>query len=483
MLETVVSVLALPIEPAAADIVVQETARSFTVQGLGDVVESPPDGQLVYYRNAAGELVSAWRLETDVKDSWLTTYVDAENENNVLAITDYVSDAESYQVFAWPQNDPRDNTRTIEVDPRDLRGSPQGWHQDDTSTYQETRGNNAIAQPNTDGDASYLDEPRPQGGSNNEYLAEFSESLEPAEYIDASTIQLFYTSNYFRDMLYVLGFTEAAGNFQTDNFGRGGVGDDSVILNTQDGSGVNNANFAAPPDGQMGRMRMYRFDYTTPNRDSSFDAGIVIHEYTHGLTIRMTGGPANSRCLSTLQAGGMGEGWSDFYATAVRSTGSDTRSTNYPIGDYAINDAGGIRAYVYSTSMQTNPYTYSSLNSLSAVHQFGTVWSTMLYEMYWNLIDTHGNTDALTPSLDANGVPTDGKYLTMKLVLDALALQPCNPTFLQARDAILDADQALTSGSNLCDIWTAFAKRGLGENAAAPGGVYTDDFTIPDGVC
>ncbi|KAM3421665.1 Extracellular metalloproteinase [Cercospora zeina] len=484
VLEAVVNALALPLEPAAAEIVVEETARSFTVQGLGDTVESPPDGQLVYYRTPEGELVSAWRVETDIGDSWLTTYVDATNDNAILAVTDYVADAESYQVFPWPINDPRGNSRTVEDLPRDPRGSPNGWHQDALMTYQETRGNNAIAQPNTDGDANHLDEPRPQGGRLNRYRAEFDESLEPAQYIEASVIQLFYTSNYFRDVLYVLGFTEAAGNFQTSNFGRGGLGGDSVILNTQDGSGVNNANFATPPDGLQGRMRMYRFNSTVPNRDSSFEAGIVIHEYAHGLTNRMTGGPANSRCLSTLESGGMGEGWSDFYATAVRSTARDTRNTDYPIGDYATGRTNGIRAFVYSTNMQTNPYTYSSLNSLTRVHQYGTVWCTMLYELFWNLIDAHGNTSDLEPSLDSStGIPPDGKYLSMKLVLDALALQPCNPSFVQARNAILDADRALTQGENLCSIWRAFAKRGLGENAGKVGEVFTDDFTVPAGVC
>lgn len=201
MLETDVETLALPIEPAAADIVMEETARSFTVQGLGDAVESPPDGQLVYHRNPAGGLVSAWRLEADVKDSWLTTYVDAENENNILAVTDYVADSESYQVFEWPQNSPKGNRRTIEGNPRDRRGSPQGWHQDSSTMYQETRGNNAIAQPNTNGDANFIDEPRPKGSRINRYRAELAENLEPAQYINASVIQLFYTSNYFRDVL------------------------------------------------------------------------------------------------------------------------------------------------------------------------------------------------------------------------------------------------------------------------------------------
>lgn len=97
-LETVVDVLGLPIDAAEAQIV-EESEQSFTVQGLSNV-ESPPDGQLVYYRTADGTLVSAWRIETDLGDNWLTTYLDAENDNNVLAVTDYVADtAERYQVL------------------------------------------------------------------------------------------------------------------------------------------------------------------------------------------------------------------------------------------------------------------------------------------------------------------------------------------------------------------------------------------------
>ena len=49
------------------------------------------------------------------------------------------------------------------------------------------------------------------------------------------------------DLLYSLGFTEAAGNFQEVNGNTNGVGGDPVILNSQDGSGLNNANFLTPP--------------------------------------------------------------------------------------------------------------------------------------------------------------------------------------------------------------------------------------------
>lgn len=104
----------------------------------------------------------------------------------------------------------------------------------------------------------------------------------PSSYRDASITQLFYTTNVYHDVLYILGFNEKAGNFQVNNWNKGGVGGDFAILNSQDGSGVNNANFATPPDGQPGRMRMYTWNASTPERDGCFEAGIVIHEYTHG---------------------------------------------------------------------------------------------------------------------------------------------------------------------------------------------------------
>ena len=106
----------------------------------------------------------------------------------------------------------------------------------------------------------------------------------------------------------------------------------------------------------------------------------------------------------------------------------------------------------------------------------------MLYEVLWNLIDKYGKNNSDKPTFK-NGIPTDGKYLAMKLVLDAMALQPCNPTFVQARDAILDADKALTGGVNACAIWSGFAKRGLGSGAKYSATSRTGSTTIPSGVC
>lgn len=95
-LETVADVLALPITPSEGNIV-EDSQTSFTVHGLSNVVTSPA-GQLVYYRTTEGSIAPAWRIETDLDDHWLTTYLQAEGGSEVLAVTDYIAD-NSYEVL------------------------------------------------------------------------------------------------------------------------------------------------------------------------------------------------------------------------------------------------------------------------------------------------------------------------------------------------------------------------------------------------
>src|SRR5262249_19055251 len=111
--------------------------------------------------------------------------------------------------------------------------------------------------------------------------------------------------NWYHDRLYQLGFTEAAGNFQSNNFGRGGLGNDAVQADAQDGSGTDNANFSTPPDGAPGRMQMYLFTGPSPRGDGEFDAEVVFHEHSHGLSWRLVGG---GQQLGDNQSDGMGGG-------------------------------------------------------------------------------------------------------------------------------------------------------------------------------
>lgn len=105
---------------------------------------------------------------------------------------------------------------------------------------------------------------------------------------------------------------------------------------------------------------MYSWSGTQPYRDGDFEAGIVIHEYSHGLSTRLTGGPANSGCLGWGEAGGMGEGWGDALATLIRM--HDANITTFSMGEWASGRAGGIRNYPYSRSKKVNPSTYSILD-------------------------------------------------------------------------------------------------------------------------
>lgn len=444
---------------------------------------SDPKANLVYLQKSSDkDLTLTWRVETDVMDNWLLTYVDAASTKEVHGVVDYVSDIASatYQVYPWGINDPSvagAERKTIK-DPWLSSASEFTWI-GDGKDYTTTQGNNGIAQENPNGRNEYLNNYRP---NDPELTFEYPFSLEdtdPKKYRDASITQLFYTANKIHDLTYVLGFTEKAGNFEANNNNQGGKGNDMVILNAQDGSGTNNANFATPPDGQNGRMRMYIWDKSTPKRDCSFDAGVVIHEFVHGLSNRLTGGPANSNCLSSGEARGMGEGWSDFFATAIRLQKADTREKDYVMGDWVANNPKGIRKYPYSTNIKTNPHTYRDIDASSGEHAVGTIWATVLYDLLWNLIDKHGKNDADFPNLDGKGKPDDGKFLAMKLVQDGMALQPCNPDFIAARDAIIDADAALTGGENKCELWKAFSKRGMGPKAVKS--PRKEDFTLPEG--
>ncbi|EGD86993.1 extracellular metalloproteinase 3 [Trichophyton rubrum D6] len=476
-LKGAVKALNLPVKSDNAKPKTIAGKESFEFMGTTGAL-SAPKANLVYLQKEDGTLALTWKVETDVGDNWLLTYVDAHNSETVHNVVDYVASAE-YKVFAWGLNDPTEGNPTSIRDPW-TDASPYTWNSDGMSKYPTTRGNNAIAQDNPTGGSTYINNYRPQSPNLIFSYPWSPTATPPSSYKDFSITQLFYTTNRYHDLLYSFGFNEAAGNFQVNNGNKGGKGNDFAIVNAQDGSGTNNANFATPPDGSPGRMRMYNWTTARPNRDGCLEAGIVIHEYTHGLSNRLCGGPANSACLNALESGGMGEGWGDFYATAIRLKPRDTKNTNYSMGAWAANNPKGIRAYLYSTNLQTNPYMYTSVNSLREVHQIGTVWASMLYDLMWALIEAHGGTYSANPVF-RNGVPQDGRHLSMKLVMDGMALQPCNPNFVQARDAILDADRALTNSANKCTIWKAFAKRGLGYGAKYDARNRTGSNKLPPG--
>ncbi len=459
--------------------------------------------KLVYHKFDNGELALAWDLsiyETE-QEEWWSIRVDA-NSGEILDQVSWMvhcnfSDSEAvhscadhyaktksleiapaeieektgfvggYRVYAMPTKHAGVGNRTLVTDPDNALASPYGWHDTNGAPGAEfttTQGNNAHAYDNGN-NAGY------SANGGNGLLFDFPLDLtqDPELYEDAGLTNLFYWSNIAHDVLYQYGFDEASGNFQENNYGKGGIGGDYVYARFQSGT-VCNATMGTPADGSNPSMT----NYVCSGRDGALSNSIILHEYAHGLSNRLTGGPASANCLRNAEQ--MGEGWSDYIGLMLTMQAGDVGATPNPIGEWFLNP-NGIRPYPYSTDMTVNPHTYAnSFSGTSQPHGIGSVWCVMLWDMTWDLINQYG--------FDANFYTgTGGNNIALQLVVEGMKLQPCNPGFVDGRDAILAADQALYGGANQCLIWAAFAKRGLGKNASQGSSADRSDgneaFNIP----
>lgn len=570
-------------------------------------------------------------------DHFENTLIGPQNnivQNNIPLL---VPDNASYNVFPLPIEAATFGSRSILTNPWLLNASPEGWHSDGTNHYTVTRGNNVFAYEDVAGTAltapDYLTGTPAEGGATRNFNFPFNVNQAPVNNRNAAITNLFYLNNRIHDVFYQFGFTESAKNFQQNNFGNGGVNDDSVYAEAQDGSGLNNANFSSPSDGNNPRMQMYLWSvtnsrllfYNSPvsaiireplvmgaqfgpaltfagvtgdvklssdilacqalpagslagkiglverggtncgftvkvknaqnagaigvivynntaavnippamggtdatitipsilvtnsegeyiknqlasnatvnitlkkdpvynvTPDGSFDNGIVIHEYGHGISNRMTG--TGSSCLNAnVSKEQMGEGWSDFFALMLTNKAGDNALVPRGVGTYVNgqpNEGGGIRPVRYSPNFAINDFTYGDTNTMQYtnssgnlvpdVHSIGFVWATMLWDLHWKYVEKYGySSDVLTNT-------TNGSTRVLQLITNALKLQGCNPSFIDGRNAILAAELATTQGQDKCMIWSVFAKRGLGLNASAGvKNVITDqveNFAVPE---
>lgn len=531
-------------------------------------------------------------------------------------------DHASYNVFELPVEAPTFGSRMVVNDPWILPASPEGWHSDGVNHYTITKGNNVHAYfPNEIADYS------PDAGAARSFVYPFNINGASADNRDAAITNLFYITNKVHDIFYQFGFTESARNFQQNNFGNGGLGNDFVLAEAQSDEGINNAVFFPTPDGISPKMKMYlwspikRLYYNAPSQaiarapiakaasfgpalnntgvtgdiqlintnngctalpagslsnkialvkgltmselqqnpscmyttkvkniqnagakgviiyedpnlknisffgdddtitipsvlinnsegeyiksllqagttvditlksgvgdsapDGSFDTGIMSHEFGHGVSNRLTG--TGYDCLDTNESKEqMGEGWSDFFAMMLTNTQNSSASFPRGLGTYINGEpttGNGSRPARYSPDFAINNYTYAATNGVVDAHFIGFIWATMLWDLNWKYVEKYGY------STDLLNNPANGSTKVMQLVMDALKLQACNPTFIDGRDAILAADEATTGGVDKCMIWKAFAKRGLGVNASAGSKTdindQTEDFTVPS-VC
>ena len=515
----------------------------------GGVSEHSVAARMVYQDNGAGQVVPAWEVgiyTIDAQHFW-NGYVDART-GRVLLVEDHVvhdmwgheagheahasaaapaavemaiptmlplaeevsheAGVATYRVYPMPLESPLYglpappiDSRVLVGDPSTISASPYGWHDTDGAAgaeYTVTRGNNVYAYPDTDANNQPDATGIPDGGAALLFDNPINLTQAPSAYRPAAVTNLFYWNNVFHDVMYNYGFDEAAGNFQTNNYGRGGnVFDDAVYAEAQDGSGTTNANFYTPNDlgqGPLGprpRMQMYIGDIPTPDIDGDFDNGVILHEYGHGVSNRLTGGPLNVSCLQNAEQ--MGEGWSDYFGLVLTMQPGDTATKRRPIGNYLLGQTqagNGIRSAPYqpapgapySTDFAINSATYGDTNGgLSAPHGVGFVWATILWEMTWELIGAHG----WSPDIyNADG--TAGNQIAMNLVMEGLRLQPCSPGFVDGRNAILAADQALYNGAHIDLLWAAFARRGLGigasQGSSASRSDQVEDFAEPEAI-
>lgn len=392
-----------------------------------------------------GYLVETWDRANQL---WHTIV----NGNGRVIFDELRTASDSYNVFT---NAPNKGAQVIVSGPGTGNAeSPAGWVTNNT-----TIGNNVDAYLDANADDLADANSRPVSAAQDfNYAFDAASSPSTATNRLLAITNLFYLNNVLHDRLYRHGFTEAAGNFQTNNFGKGGSGNDPVNAEAQDGSGTNNANFSTPADGSRPRMQMYLWSTASPSRDGDLDSDIVYHEYGHGLTWRMIGG------MSGPFAGAIGEGMSDVLALYIND---DDR-----LAEYSANSPLGIRRFPYTNY----PNTYGDMGG-SRVHDDGEIYAAAMWKLRQLWLDAGLSEESL-----------------WNRVVDGMNSTPSRPAYEDMRDGILAAINsagASTAAAERCRVWTAFAQFGIGSGANGTESctlfrcriTVTESFTIPSGVC
>jgi len=277
---------------------------------------------------------------------------------------------------------------------------------------------------------------------------------------DAASTNLFYHHNRIHDEFYSYGFTESAGNFELD-------GGDPIMGLVQAGAisggaptytGRDNAYMLTLPDGIPPWSGMFLWEpiddaFEGPCVDGDFDAGVIEHEYAHGLSNRYVG--TEDGALGGHQSGSMGEGWGDWYAlNHLHKEGLQESSV---VGTYVTgNEERGIRNWAYDDTEATfGDIGYDIVGA--EVHSDGEIWTAALWDIRKRLVARLGEQQAAR--------------IASFVVTDAMPLAPNDPSMLDMRDAVMKALDIRYHRRADFDVlqnlvYAGFARSGMGTGAS-----------------
>jgi extracellular elastinolytic metalloproteinase len=350
----------------------------------------------------------------------------------------------------------------VEASPSLPPGFPHAWTVAQGG-HLATIGNNTVALNGSTERPVVVDADVAGGGS---FVA--SGTTSPDQFV----INIFYFCNFMHDFFLMLGFTEEAGNFQTNNPSGVGKGTDPVRAFAHPVPVDGTANMLTRADGVHAIMNMGLVNGV--NRHTAVDSDVVFHEFVHGVTNRLVGGMLDAEGLREDQSRSMGEGWSDYFALSIPNF-SNTHE-KIVTGDWVTGRAGGIRMHPYDPSY---PGKFGNIGSARYVqfHNVGEIWCATLMQMTRNFSAALGK--------------QRGYRTAWQAVVDGLKLTPKNPSFLVARDAVLRALRAMRDGGRLSAAehtrvtraaWQAFAAFDMGVNASCPNASFfgcNGDSTVP----
>jgi hypothetical protein len=201
-------------------------------------------------------------------------------------------------------------------------------------------------------------------------------------------------------------------------------------------------------------------------RDNALDNSYITHEFSHGVTYRLTGGPSVPGLLATAHAVAMAEGWSDFFALVFTQPDGSVRGRGFaPFWIGEPSGGLGIRTNPpYSPDPLVSDLGFADLPTVDpSEHGRGQIWASVMWDIYWALTGRYGRSGDLYRG--GFHPQAGGENIAMQLAIDACKLQGAEPSMIKARDAVLLADVVDYGGKNLDILWAEFASRGMGWSA------------------